>query len=66
MQHNNGIEPTYPTADVSSSSFESVMVIIETCLVVSRLQYAKDIVCQSEYQEGFSYCDIKLKEQINE
>jgi hypothetical protein len=29
---------TYPTEDVSSSFFESVMVIIETCLVVSSLQ----------------------------
>lgn len=28
----------YPTEDVSSSFFERVIVIIETCLVVSSLQ----------------------------
>jgi len=29
---------TYPTEDVSSSFFERVIVIIDTCLVVSKLQ----------------------------
>ena len=31
-------KPTYPTDDVSSSFFERVTVIIDTCLVVSKLQ----------------------------
>jgi len=35
---NNRVEKTHPTEDVLSSFFESVIVINDTCLVVSILQ----------------------------
>lgn len=35
------IQLAYPTDDVSSSFFERVIVIIDTCLVVSSLQREK-------------------------